>query len=244
MSNRLGRGSDRSSAARRTPSRRRKTFRIYNQTAHRLREIEHIIRHRHGVVPDTDDAGIYLEQVAQCLARMLWNKSGKAEFDSLMERLTFWCERWAPEVSIKIQQDVAKAVIGRSRQDNADECAAKLRLSYAERTQLQITTIGAWDVNKRERDRRYKERKRARDRERAARKRAERGAMPRDAYLANSLSRTQPWKAEGISRRTWERRQAVALKPESTARAGNDVPVVPLGDGAARAADVAVEDLG
>jgi len=82
-----------------------------------------------------------------------------------------------------------------------------LRLSYAERTRLGITTIGAFDVNKRERAKRRKHRKRIRDRDRQARKRAERGALPRPEYLARSLARTQPWKRCGIHRRTWERRR-------------------------------------
>jgi hypothetical protein len=70
-----------------------------------------------------------------------------------------------------------------------------------------ITTIGAFDVNKRQRAKLRKERKRIRDRQRQARKRAERGAVPRAEYLARSLTRTQPWKPHGIHRRTWERRR-------------------------------------
>ena len=31
-------------------------------------------------------------------------------------------------------------------------------------------------------------------------------SLPRDQYLAESLSKTQPWKALGISRATWYRR--------------------------------------
>jgi hypothetical protein len=38
-------------------------------------------------------------------------------------------------------------------------------------------------------------------------KRARRGMKTRAEYEANSLSRTKPWVAEGISRRTWYRRQ-------------------------------------
>jgi len=72
---------------------------------------------------------------------------------------------------------------------------------------LRITTIGSFDVNKRQRAKLRKERKRIRDRERQARKRAQRGALPRSEYLARSLARTQPWKRYGIHRRTWERRR-------------------------------------
>ena len=92
----------------------------------------------------------------------------------LVDRLNVWCEKWAPNVSIKLVWDVARDVIRRPRLDRADECAARLHLSYDERTRLGITTIGAYDMDKREREKRGKSRKRARDRERAAQKRAER----------------------------------------------------------------------
>jgi hypothetical protein len=46
-----------------------------------------------------------------------------------------------------------------------------------------------------------------RDRERRARKRRERGIRTREAYLAKLASKPKPWIAEGVSRRTWERRR-------------------------------------
>lgn len=33
------------------------------------------------------------------------------------------------------------------------------------------------------------------------------GRISRKEYLDRSLSRLEPWKAEGVSRRTWERRR-------------------------------------
>ncbi|HYQ09050.1 MAG TPA: hypothetical protein VER26_19100 [Xanthobacteraceae bacterium] len=180
----------------------------YDITVHRLREIEQIIKHRYGVLPDTDDVDIFLNQVACCQLQMRRKKLGQLpEFDDLVDRLSLWCERWAPETSIFQRRDAAHDALRRLRIDTADDCAAQLRLSYAERTRLGITTIGAFDVNKRERAKRRKHRKRIRDRDRQARKRAERGALPRPEYLARSLARTQPWKRCGIHRRTWERRR-------------------------------------
>jgi hypothetical protein len=58
------------------------------------------------------------------------------------------------------------------------------------------------DVDKRLR----RERGREADRDRKERARRAKGAKPR----AQALSRTRPWDAEGISRRTWERRRAAA----------------------------------
>ena len=182
--------------------------RIYNRTTHRLREIERIVRHRHGTVPETDDADIVLDQVADCLLQMHWKKTLRSlSLEELADRVKLWCDRWASWVSILQCRDAAPEALRRRRVDTADQCAERLRLSYAERTLLRITTIGSFDVNKRQRAKLRKERKRIRDRERQARKRAQRGALPRPEYLARSLARTQPWKQHGIHRRTWERRR-------------------------------------
>jgi hypothetical protein len=131
----------------------------------------------------------------------------RPEFDELVDRLKLWCERWAPKASILQCRDAAREALRQRRIDTADDCAAHLRLSYEERTRLRITTIGSFDVKKRERTKLRMQRKRIRDRERQARKRAQRGALPRSEYLARSLARTQPWKRYGIHRRTWERRR-------------------------------------
>ena len=80
----------------------------------------------------------------------------------------------------------------------ADLLAKYLHLTDKMRTELQIRTIGSVDVSKQQRAKRRKQ-----------------GIKPRAEYLvANSISRLQPWKAEGISRRTWYyRRKATALVP-------------------------------
>ncbi|NUB25780.1 hypothetical protein GAY30_12885 [Azospirillum brasilense] len=49
--------------------------------------------------------------------------------------------------------------------------------------------------------------KRTRDRQRKQRDRRAAGSTPRAEYEANSLSREEPWEAEGCSRATWYRRQ-------------------------------------
>jgi hypothetical protein len=93
----------------------------------------------------------------------------------------------------------------------ADVLAKYLHLTDKMRTELQIRTIGSVDVSKQQRARRRKEQKRAHKQV----KRRKQGIKPRAEYLAaNSISRLQPWKAEGISRRTWYyRRKATALVP-------------------------------
>jgi len=93
----------------------------------------------------------------------------------------------------------------------ADVLAKYLHLTDKMRTRLQIRTIGSVDVSEQQRARRRKQEKCAYKQV----KRRKQGIKRRAEYLANnSLSRAQPWKAEGISRRTWYyRRKATALVP-------------------------------
>jgi len=82
-----------------------------------------------------------------------------------------------------------------------DRLAKFLGLPYDVRNKLKIRTIGSIDVKKRAR----MEIRRVRDKVKRQNKRRAEGVRPRDEYEANSLSRTQPWRALGVSRRTWER---------------------------------------
>jgi len=101
----------------------------------------------------------------------------------------------------------AEAIIEEARTTHrhmtADRLARWLGLTYEVREKIGITTIGSIDVNKNERWARRKEQNRLSK----ERRRRDQGAEPRPEYLAKSLSRTRPWQAQGISRRTWERRR-------------------------------------
>lgn len=88
----------------------------------------------------------------------------------------------------------------------ADTLANKLGITRAIRNDLDLTAIGATDFSKKDRKLRRKNLKNA---ARTANRRAE-GMKPREQWLAESLSRTKPWDAEGIHRRTWERRRKLA----------------------------------
>jgi hypothetical protein len=179
----------------------------FNLTTRRLREIERIIALRHCFVSQTDDDDLHLVPVTQLLRRNLENKIGMPTSHDVVDRLKVWAERWAPMAPDGRLEEIVRISMRRPKLDKADTLGARLRLTDAERTYLRITTIGACDVNKAARQRRSKRRKRERDRFNAAEKRIERGAKPRQTYLAQCLSARAPWKAEGISRRTWERRR-------------------------------------
>jgi hypothetical protein len=104
----------------------------------------------------------------------------------------------------------------RPKIQDRDQLAKYLGLTYAMRKKLDIRVIGACDVGARARKAIQKQERRKRE---ALRRRAK-GAKTRADFLANSFSRLQPWKSEGISERTWRRRRkALALVPEpSTTR--------------------------
>ena len=138
-----------------------------------------------------------------------------------------WLARWAAEHLPEAKPEQITAVAEIPRQEySADELAEILHVTYAERQRLNVWAFGACDMIREERLKRAKADKQKKDRERAKLRRRERGAKPRE----QSLSRTQPWKALGISRSTWDRRRrqnSVASLPTAPSAAGHKVaPVV------------------
>jgi hypothetical protein len=163
----------------------------FNFARRRLNEIARVVMHRHGRLPATDDRPIYLKAAA-------WHLNPR-DGD-----LHFALENWCRRVGATLPSEQINRIVEDTKpwKLRADRIAKMLKVTDAERTALRLTTIGACDVSKTERLRRRKERHRAAQQAR----RRKRGVMPRDQYLALSLSRTKPWEALGISRRTWERR--------------------------------------
>jgi hypothetical protein len=87
----------------------------------------------------------------------------------------------------------------------ADKIGELLGVTDEIRAEAQAWNLGTYGGSRQSREKARKER----DRMRKERRRREDGAKDH----AHSLSRLQPWKEKGISRRTWERRRA---------KAGND----------------------
>ncbi|ACI54940.1 conserved hypothetical protein [Rhizobium leguminosarum bv. trifolii WSM2304] len=190
----------------------------WNHFRGRMREIEKLIRHRHGdIVPEADDALIYVEVIAS-LALVEFGQ----EF---VEVVLGWAARWLPWAG---KADVEEIIYERTKVRysslSADALGHALHVSYAERCALDIRTIGAFDVPKAKRAKLQKQKRRQRDRSRKEQQRRAAGACPRADYLANSFSQARPWEAFGISRRTWERRG----KPVPEAEAISDCGSMPL----------------
>ena len=89
-----------------------------------------------------------------------------------------------------------------------DELAVKLEIKFVARQGLKLWSFGACDLSREERRRSVARDKKTKDRERAAAHRRAKGAETRADYEAVSLTKTEPWIAAGMTRRTWYRRRA------------------------------------
>ncbi|GEC30525.1 hypothetical protein N181_09770 [Sinorhizobium fredii USDA 205] len=165
----------------------------------RVREIEKIIRFRHGSrIPDpsgTDD-------VDTCLAYLR-----AVAMTPRSQDVVSWSSKWAPWADPVTVQSIAKLGSGRKWMLKADAVAKLLDVTMSLRTALGLHTIGACDMATAERKDLAKANKRERDKGRQERKRRELGMVDRKSQQAQTLAATKPWEAEGMSRRTWFYRQ-------------------------------------
>lgn len=163
----------------------------------RISDLSTLFRSRYGVVLPDDDAG--RDDIGLAIDHL-------AALAHPAKAITRWLETWAPWMTLGEQRQVISDGIAGQRNWKADALAWRLRLTKEERTMLGITTIGAIDHGKAARVKR----RRLRDRERKAAQRKAAGAVPRQQYERSSTAKTQPWLAEGISRRTWYRRRKMS----------------------------------
>jgi len=128
----------------------------------RLRELERLFKHRYGRFLPDDDAG--MDDLVVAANHIAWLRG------EVIAHILAWARAWAPWLSSDQAERVAERVASEPRKFTADALAWRLRLSMAERTALKITTIGAFDMSKVEREAIQKERKRDRERARRAKR--------------------------------------------------------------------------
>jgi hypothetical protein len=186
--------------ARRAEINRERRRRPISILALRLAELNRLLTDRHGgeVLAD-DDAG---REDAVIVAHHLAGCAGDQS-----KKIAAWIALRAPWMAAEEAEGIIAAAIAKPRRWRADTLAKRLNLTEADRRRLRIRTIGACDCTKENRAAACREKKRLRDRERGRQKRRAAGVKSRADYLASALTTIKPWMAEGISRRTWERRR-------------------------------------
>ena len=160
----------------------------YDIRQRRRREIEALVQDIGAA--ETDEYPRYL---------VLWAQALPENADRMIGILRNASLRMRHQITEDEARDIIEEARTTSRPRTPDGWARALGLTYARRQRIGITTIGAIDVNKRQRTQLRK----LRAHERYRRRRQALGATPR----TQSLSALKPWAAEGISRRTWERRR-------------------------------------
>lgn len=179
---------------------RRKSIRSKSGTtrpqlaAIRARQLDTFFVYTYGQTLPDDDAG---REDAMIMANHLALLADAA--NTIRQYLSKNCPWMGRADRIRIVRD---AVID-PRMYRADTLGRLIGLTQEVRTLLHITTIGAIDMplEKRIEARKAKHQKADEERRRRA------GKKPRREYLLTSKSRAKPWRSEGISRRTWYRRQ-------------------------------------
>jgi hypothetical protein len=166
----------------------------------RIEQIERYLLHRYGRTLPDDDAGRH--DLTILLNHLAQNRAGNPH-GKMRAALRVWA-RWMPDDEAN---ELIAQILKRPRRYTAKKLGELTLLTEEEHKLLGITSWWphTWKEDKVRADQRG--RKQARDRDAVTAKRRKAGVVSRDEYLANSKSRTEPWKAEGVSRRTWERRR-------------------------------------
>jgi hypothetical protein len=163
-----------------------------SMAALRIGDLKRLFAARYGHELPDDDSG---RDDALIMAHHL------ARQPNAERRIPIWLGLNAPWMNTAEARELTGKVLAKPLRWRADKLAIRLNLHEAERQRLRITTIGAVDVDKAER----LARRRIRGRQREEQRRRASSAKPRAEYEANSLTRTKPWEALGISRATWYR---------------------------------------
>lgn len=171
----------------------RRPKRPFSLAAKRIGELDDLFHARHGSALPDDATG------RACAEIMVHHLAGLNE--DPRQAIPRWLEAWAPWLSIANAKAMMADAILRPRRWTADKLAWRLKLTDADRTLLDITTIGSVDVSRADRAKRRADL----DRERKRMLRRIKGAKRRADYEAGSISRAKPWATLGMSRAAWYR---------------------------------------
>lgn len=193
---------------------RRKKSRWVSLANLRSIEIDMIVRDRQRSEPVIDPT-TYIQPLAHTYRVLLSEKNKRAEVNitAVAQALAAWARVHRFDIPGDRILHAARKAVEHPRFFSADGLARWLRVSYTERQRIGLKTIGAYDVNRAERDRRWRHEYNERRREEYARERDRRGGMTRNQYLAaNRKTRERTWELLGMSRTDWYRKgQPMAL---------------------------------
>jgi len=160
-------------------------------------DLRRIFRHRYGPILPDDDAG--RDDLALLLLPI--SLSPKAPTEKMQHEIEIFAP-WMPKIDGADLIDNLMRLPARYRRLSGKEIGTRIQLTNAERELLKAWRIAPVDMTAAE----LSEQRNAKDRARRRLKRAEAGAVSRQAYLAKAKTRRQPWKESGVSRSTYYRR--------------------------------------
>jgi hypothetical protein len=123
--------------------------------------------------------------------------------DDSARRIARWLDLRAPWFTGLQRATMVERVLANPFKFNKDTAAKRIGLTAERRTRLNIRTIAAIDQTAVER----KAASKARKIQAQLSRRRTQGVKPRKLYEGQSAAVAKPWVAEGVSRRTWYRRQ-------------------------------------
>jgi hypothetical protein len=170
----------------------------------RTAELDRLFDYRWGNILPDDDAG---RDDVRFMLHTLGRRSDP------IQRIDVWLARRAPWFAGEERDALVQAVLENPLRWRADTLGKMLGLTTEVRALLKIRTIGPMDST-------AAQRKEARRLKNVERKRAIRRAVGKPLRAdkhRNSLKSQAPWRAEGISERTWFRRRARKRSGNATA---------------------------
>lgn len=171
----------------------------------RTAELDRLFDHRYrgDLIPD-DDAG---RGDIRIMVHTLGRRSDP------LQRVTAWLARRAPWFAGEDRDRLIDAAMENPLRWRADTLGRMLGLTTADRDALKIRSIGPIDSTAAER----KEARRLASIERKRLQRRAAGKPLRRNIHRNSIAKRAPWKAAGMSERTWWRRRARKRNGSATA---------------------------
>jgi hypothetical protein len=179
----------------------------------RVRELRRFLSYRYGETLPDDDAG--RDDLELLLSYVMQLKPGYGLPAMIRE-----ARAWAPWLRREDARALAERIAGRRPAKFKDDTiAARIGCTYAERTALNLRSIGCCDLSRTERDKAARQRRTDAERKR----RREKGVRPRDEYESKARATRAEADALGISYEALrKRRQRAAKAPVSQVR-GNRI---------------------